>query len=484
MISITEAQVDASAPNADAIKNGRALVSKGKLTNLRKSSDGVLIFGECSGSGSNPYHCSVDFMDQGNPTYRCSCPSRQFPCKHTLGLLYAYAMNKPFSEAEIPPDLAAKREKLQARVEKKVEKSDKPRTVNKSALKKKITAQLQGLDVLESLISDIVMKGLGTLDAKSAMAIDQQAKQLGDAFLPGAQGVLNELTALFRGLDGRFQTNLNSTQRDANYREALERLTRAHALAKRGREYLQQRLTDEEMKPDTSTSIAAWLGHAWQLAELDELGCSETDVELVQLSFEMETNHARQQFLDTGVWFHAKSGKLVRTLNIRPFKAAAYIRQDDSVFEAVVTPKLYLYPGEGANRVRWDSQTYRSLTSDDFGKIRAAAAKSVAEIVKTAREQLKSPLAERNVWVLIHFAQVGKVGDAFVLQDASGGTIELVNHVGDERPPALPLLSALPPEGHRNHTMLGCVRQDWERNQLVMEPVSLVTENMIVRLGY
>jgi len=487
MISIDEAFVDAAAPNAEAIKNGRALAAKGQLSALRRSSDGSLLFGNCAGSGKLPYQCSADFANPQKPVFRCSCPSRQFPCKHCLGLMYAFAAGKPFAEDEVPAELAAKREKALVQAEKRSEKASeapKPKKINKSALKKKIHAQLEGLGILESLISDIVRRGLGSLDAKAALEIDRQAKQLGDAFLPGAQGVLNEFTALFRAADGRFRPDDSAGGRETVYREGLERLTRAHAMAKRGREYLEARAADEDLKPDTSTSIAAWLGHAWQLAELEEQGCAETDAELVQLSFEIETNHARQQDMDVGVWFHRGSGKLYRTLNIRPWKASAYIRQDDTQFQCVQTPKLFRYPGEGAPRVRWDAATFRPVTPDDLAQIRNAASPAIADVVKIAREQLKSPLGERSAWALIQFARLGKVGDAFVLQDCSGARIELVNPSVSQRPPALPLFASLPAAAFENQTLLGCLRQDWERDRLVMEPVSLVSPQGITRLGY
>src|SRR6478736_9848553 len=102
MISIDETFIDAAAPNSEAAKNGRGLVLKGKFIHLYQSADGSLIFGHCQGSGKEPYLCSADFAVPTSPVYRCTCPSRQFPCKHSLGLLLAYALNKPFTVADIP----------------------------------------------------------------------------------------------------------------------------------------------------------------------------------------------------------------------------------------------------------------------------------------------------------------------------------------------------------------------------------------------
>ncbi len=94
MISIDEAYVDAAAPNTEAAKNGRGLVLKGKFLKLHHDSDETLLFGECQGSGKEPYRCSSDFARADQPTHRCSCPSRQFPCKHCLGLMYAFVQKR------------------------------------------------------------------------------------------------------------------------------------------------------------------------------------------------------------------------------------------------------------------------------------------------------------------------------------------------------------------------------------------------------
>ncbi|MEV6492264.1 SWIM zinc finger family protein, partial [Actinoplanes sp. NPDC051633] len=47
-----------------------------------------VLWGLCKGSGKNPYQVAVDL---NGPAYKCSCPSRKFPCKHALGLLFVWA---------------------------------------------------------------------------------------------------------------------------------------------------------------------------------------------------------------------------------------------------------------------------------------------------------------------------------------------------------------------------------------------------------
>src|SRR6185369_3530358 len=151
-MEIDEAYVDSQAPNAAAIKNARGVVLKRKLVGLFRSPDGTLLFGDCKGSGAENYRPSADFADSTKPVYRCTCPSHQFPCKHSLALLYAHAQGAKFVEKDVPAEIAEKRAKVQQRAEKKKVEGDKPHKVNTSALKKKIETQMTGINLLESLV--------------------------------------------------------------------------------------------------------------------------------------------------------------------------------------------------------------------------------------------------------------------------------------------------------------------------------------------
>ena len=51
-------------------------------------SDDRALWGQCQGSGGTPYRTVVELL---GPAYRCSCPSRKFPCKHALGLLLLWS---------------------------------------------------------------------------------------------------------------------------------------------------------------------------------------------------------------------------------------------------------------------------------------------------------------------------------------------------------------------------------------------------------
>ena len=103
MLKISEEFINSTAPNQNAILNGWGLVRKNSFVRYNISPDETVIFGECIGSGSSNYLTSADFIKPESPVFRCTCPSRQFPCKHALGLMYAYTSGKKFISTEILP---------------------------------------------------------------------------------------------------------------------------------------------------------------------------------------------------------------------------------------------------------------------------------------------------------------------------------------------------------------------------------------------
>ena len=118
--SITEEFIRNSAVNASAMNNAKKISASGGFRKLCKSDDEMLIFGDCCGIGSKPYNASVDFSGD-TPIFRCSCPSRQIPCKHCLAIMFDWLAGKTFNTEEIPEDIARKRKKIEKRAEKAVD---------------------------------------------------------------------------------------------------------------------------------------------------------------------------------------------------------------------------------------------------------------------------------------------------------------------------------------------------------------------------
>ncbi|WP_298877929.1 SWIM zinc finger family protein [uncultured Bradyrhizobium sp.] len=92
--------VEQLATDQSSLKAAAGLAKPAKWSGVGGSADGALIWGECAGSGANPYRVMADLRDLGN---KCTCPSRKFPCKHVLGLLWLNAESiVPFVPADTP----------------------------------------------------------------------------------------------------------------------------------------------------------------------------------------------------------------------------------------------------------------------------------------------------------------------------------------------------------------------------------------------
>ncbi|MBB4364581.1 hypothetical protein GGD65_005641 [Bradyrhizobium sp. CIR18] len=92
--------VEQLATDQSSLKAAAGLAKPAKWSGVGTSRDAALIWGECAGSGANPYRVMADLRDLGN---KCTCPSRKFPCKHVLGLLWLNAEAVvPFTPADTP----------------------------------------------------------------------------------------------------------------------------------------------------------------------------------------------------------------------------------------------------------------------------------------------------------------------------------------------------------------------------------------------
>lgn len=479
MIEITEAYIDSIAPNAGAMKNGRDLVKKNSFPKLCRSEDGTLLFGECKGSGKEPYRCSADFVKPESPVFRCSCPSRQFPCKHNLGLLYAYAGGEPFAVEEIPTDVADKRSKIEQREEKKKEAAaggeTEPvkRKTNQSALVKKMAAQLEGIELLHKLIRQIAQAGFASIDAKTMKMLDDQAKQLGNYYVPGLQHAFRELLLVLQSEDDQERV----------YTEAVDKLTLLHRLVLTSRDYIEARRQNPERPMDTVTPLEEAIGYAWQAAELKECGLARSDVELLQLAFRSYANEARGEYVDEGWWVRLDTGELHTVRTYRPYRAAKYMKEEDSCFSVVKAKELFVYPGQWAPRARWEDMTMRDAGPEDRAAVISHGKRLFAETIKAVKQELLHPLSGKRPVALLAYAKLGLVGERYVLEDEAGTRVTL----GDIRSLAHPGVQLLPLLGERirrDAAMLVMFGQGLPDGGLIAQPLCLVTDSETVRFIY
>ncbi|MDJ0775087.1 MAG: SWIM zinc finger family protein, partial [Mastigocoleus sp. MO_167.B18] len=184
----------ALAPDASSAKNGKALANAGKWSSLGYNERAV--WGECLGSGKTPYRTQIDLIE---PAFKCSCPSRKFPCKHSLGLFLLLANDTSAFSDNVPPEWVMSwldsREKRKAKQAEAVKKEVDPNTQAKRAQKRldKVTA---GMQDLELWLRDLVRQGLATVQGQSYSFWDGTAARLVDAQAPGVARLVRQMGSI------------------------------------------------------------------------------------------------------------------------------------------------------------------------------------------------------------------------------------------------------------------------------------------------
>ena len=474
-MEITAAQIAALAPNPAAAKNGRDLAAKGKLARLGIDAAGQVIWGECAGSGKTPYSCSADFVQAAAPVFRCSCPSRQFPCKHCLGLLYAYEQGLPFAASDLPGELVAKREKAAKRDEKKAaaksvpEGAVKPKKASPAAAVKKLDAQLAGIDTASRMLENIVRAGFSAIDAAEVATLREQVKGLGNAYIPGVQ-------AAFVGL-------LLDIEKagDAEFTDAVDGAAYLRALLGKAAAHLRGRREAPLEPPAVDSDIEERIGYVWKLEELASLGLSEKGAKLVQLSFVERDNPARREIVEEGVWCNLRDGGLVATRNYRPYKALKYVKSENSFDGVAEIDELFVYPGGMNRRVRWEAGALRSreLTGGDFGAVLSYADGDYGTRFREVRNSIKNPLADKNPCVLLALCKAWRNGGDLVVEDAAGTCLTLRDEDGGN---ATALLGMVLPADCAGMALLVRIDNDVGEGLFLGRPLSLVCPDRIVRL--
>ena len=93
------AKIEALAPDQAALDAARKLLKPATWPTLACDETG-LVWGEAQGSGATPYRVVISEADAG---YKCTCPSRKFPCKHSLALMWMRAEGKAVFASATPP---------------------------------------------------------------------------------------------------------------------------------------------------------------------------------------------------------------------------------------------------------------------------------------------------------------------------------------------------------------------------------------------
>jgi hypothetical protein len=194
----TSQRVLALAPDAASAKAGEGLAAARKWVSL--GFDERAAWGECQGSGSKPYQVQVEL---GEPAFKCSCPSRKFPCKHGIGLMLMFASDA-VARAARPAWVEQWLDGRVERTQKRQAKADAPPAPADEAAQarrreKRLGRVGEGLAALKLWSEDLIRGGVATAPSRGYAFFDEPAKRMVDAQAPGVARRLQALAGVASG---------------------------------------------------------------------------------------------------------------------------------------------------------------------------------------------------------------------------------------------------------------------------------------------
>jgi len=157
-MEITQEYILSISPDAPSTKNANKIFSK---TNWKVKKSDRAVWSEIYGSGKKPYLTQIDTQEIA---FKCSCPSRKFPCKHGLALGLYVAQNglENLSQEEEPLWV---KEWLDKRIEKAVKRASKPVKVKSVERIKKLedrrwSSAKKDVESLELWLQDALKLGI------------------------------------------------------------------------------------------------------------------------------------------------------------------------------------------------------------------------------------------------------------------------------------------------------------------------------------
>jgi hypothetical protein len=253
---LTPQQVETLAPDAQVLAAGRTLAKPGHWRATGRSA--AALWGECLGSAL--YQVRVDLSDFGS---RCSCPSRKHPCKHVIGLLML-ALREPPAEAEAPDWVTGWVTKRHSTETHPAQPAESARTGSSGTQSRRRAEArqrriLEGMDMLERWMCDIVRNGMAGIELQPPSFWDQQAARLVDAQAPGLAARVRRLSGIPRSGPGWPQRLLGEMGKLELLLHAYRRLDGLDPLLQHDvRQLVGLRLSTEEVAEQGEHLIDDW----------------------------------------------------------------------------------------------------------------------------------------------------------------------------------------------------------------------------------
>ena len=346
--------------------------------------------------GSDLYQVRVDLRDLAS---RCSCPVRQQPCKHALGLLL-YALQRPgdFAAAAEPAWVTEWLDRRQAAAERKVKAAEEPkaRPPDAKAQQRRAEARQErvtdGLDLLDTWLADLVRVGLAAVEARTPTLFEDAARRLVDAQARGLAGRVSRLAAIPLATPDWQRRLLGELGRLALLTHAFRRLD----------------ALDPDLQQDVRLLVGFSLGQDEVLARGDRVRDRWQLVGQVTAEDELLKLRSRRTWL-----LGQQSGRAAQVLHFTPTVKGA--RFGEPLFPgSEIDAELAFYPGAARER---------ALIVEREGApaaITALAGGPIAPLLERASAALaRQPWMERFLGVL-RVAPTRGVDGALVAIDAAG----------------------------------------------------------------
>jgi len=184
----TDEKIAALAPNDSTERRGRTLANSAKWNSIATNYEAI--WGECKGSGSQPYVVQVNLS---GPKYKCSCPVRKPPCKHVLGLFFLFAKSSAVFKYQAPTEavknwlsqqsttVISSTSKLIAPVLKTEEAIEQAKVAKEKRWAQRVQLMTSGMDELELWLTDLIRQGIANTDIQKASFWNQVAAKMVDA---------------------------------------------------------------------------------------------------------------------------------------------------------------------------------------------------------------------------------------------------------------------------------------------------------------
>jgi len=381
--------VDA-APDASSVAAGRKLAAPGPWSETGVNDS--LLWGRCQGSGSTPYQVSVDLLA---PAYRCSCPSRKFPCKHAIALLLLWSaggVGEGGGTAEFAQTWAEQRDKrARSRAASPEDRAPADPEAQARRQAERAAKMDAGIEEFTLWLGDLARAGLADARGRERAWWDGVAARLVDAQLPA-------LAEQVRDAGGAIRAGLGD-------RDLLQLIGRWWMLA-------QGWSRRETLPADEQAELRTALG--WPVPTAEVLAGESRTVVWSVAGVHRDLGGRLQQ---QRTWLRDDDGEHVLLLEISgPGSALGTPQLVGSRLRATVG----LYPGSSPRRALFDGSPEPAGVARDLG-----AGMDVASAHAAAAEQLATAPWRVRFPVLLGGVTVA-AGEETAVVDAHGHALPLV----------------------------------------------------------